>query len=411
VSPKRFLQKLQSIFLFLLIVSFPTQLAKHFWPGFSYIWGIRVDYLAPAIYLSDIFALTMIAIFIIQNRIWSKVRINKVSILVRMLIIANIVFSFNPEISMFKWLKILEFGLLVYVFSIYKFRDIKKEVILPLLVSTVFISLIGIMQFFRGSTIGGILYFLGERRFSILSPGIALVDIYGKEFLRAYSTFPHPNSLAGFLLVAGILVMYLGKGLRFLLIPLLVCFLFTFSRGAFIALFVVITLYVFRSIKRGLTDKTIYMVLLPILIITAIQFFWPGNIINFDNIKISERLYLIDIAKTLVIKNPIFGIGVNNFILEIPKYISYEKSGWLLQPVHNIFIRILVETGMLGLILFFIMIYKSLFEALKTKKEYLVIALIIILVTGLFDHYWLTLQQNMLLGSLVLGLTFNKSFK
>ena len=38
----------------------PTQLGKHFWPGWSLISGIRVDYLAPTIYLVDIIVIMMI---------------------------------------------------------------------------------------------------------------------------------------------------------------------------------------------------------------------------------------------------------------------------------------------------------------------------------------------------------------
>src|SRR5476651_2543095 len=46
--------KLSLLFFYLLILFLPTQLGKHFWPNFSFVYGIRVDYLSPTIYISDI---------------------------------------------------------------------------------------------------------------------------------------------------------------------------------------------------------------------------------------------------------------------------------------------------------------------------------------------------------------------
>ena len=43
------------IFIFLL----PTQLAYHFWPNWALVYGIRVDYLAPAVYLTDILVIAI----------------------------------------------------------------------------------------------------------------------------------------------------------------------------------------------------------------------------------------------------------------------------------------------------------------------------------------------------------------
>ena len=56
-------------------------------------------------------------------------------------------------------------------------------------------------------SLGGIFWFLGERTFTVDTPGIArfplcLPSFFGCiEFLRSYATFPHPNVLAGYLAV------------------------------------------------------------------------------------------------------------------------------------------------------------------------------------------------------------------
>src|SRR5687767_12118252 len=48
-------------FSFLLFL--PTQLGIHFWPDFSSIFGIRVDYLSPTIYLTDLLVFFLILKF------------------------------------------------------------------------------------------------------------------------------------------------------------------------------------------------------------------------------------------------------------------------------------------------------------------------------------------------------------
>src|SRR3989344_9415701 len=46
-----------SLFFYLLILFLPTQLGRHFWPNFSFVSGIRIDYLSPTLYATDIFIL------------------------------------------------------------------------------------------------------------------------------------------------------------------------------------------------------------------------------------------------------------------------------------------------------------------------------------------------------------------
>src|SRR6266542_2212573 len=60
------------VFLFLFLL--PTQLGKHFFFDFSYISAVRIDYLAPTLFLTDIIALLLIVLniknifFIFKNK-------------------------------------------------------------------------------------------------------------------------------------------------------------------------------------------------------------------------------------------------------------------------------------------------------------------------------------------------------
>ena len=63
---------INKILFFLFLLFLPTQLGKHFFLDFSYLSGVRVDYLAPTIYLTD----TIIFLCAIAN---SKIVFNRPS--------------------------------------------------------------------------------------------------------------------------------------------------------------------------------------------------------------------------------------------------------------------------------------------------------------------------------------------
>ena len=243
--------------------------------------------------------------------------------------------------------------------------------------------------------LGSLFYFFGERSFNALTPGIALVRIFNSNFLRAYSTFSHPNSLAGYLSVILILVLnYRNKLIKDfsskLAITLLVLALgLTFSLGALISLLLAFLFYKFfkrnpQGILIVLTSASLLLLSLPFVNPSATY-----------SESIQERLTLAQTAKQIFFKNPLLGVGLNNF--------TAAKISWSFQPVHNIYLLILAETGIFGIIGFLVFLKRILPKAAKLLNPGLFISLLFILFSGLIDHYSLTLQQNVLLFSLVLG--------
>ena len=69
----RFIIKHKSLILAAIVGAFafllPSQLGKHYFFSFSYLSGIRVDYLAPTLYMTDIIAIILIGIFLLQSNI------------------------------------------------------------------------------------------------------------------------------------------------------------------------------------------------------------------------------------------------------------------------------------------------------------------------------------------------------
>jgi hypothetical protein len=354
---KRFLF-FEKIILTVLVFLLPTQLAIHFWPSWAFVFGIRIDYLSPAIYLTDILTFLVLGLWIVQDKqtIFNLIKKYKhVVVGLLLLILINSYFSVSIFPTLYKWLKILElisFG--VYVNQ--RFKIVGKESILKtLFASIIFFSLIGIDQFITGHTIGGLLYWLGERSFTISTPGIALTNIFGQSSLRAYSTFPHPNALAGYLGASTIFLVandFFKKNKKrlFGLLVITTCFLLTFSLTAFIA--VVISFLLNKKSSAVLILIVLLSLLMPITSTRILS--------NTDfNKNISERLDLSILSGKIITQNFWTGTGVNTFIVEMTEIRPSQTSAWLLQPVHNIFLLVLSEVGIFGLLILVFYFFKS----------------------------------------------------
>lgn len=405
-----------NVLFVLLVLLLPTQLAFHFWPSWSFIFGIRIDYFSPTIYLTDILvALLVLArlITIPSQEVKSIFRFlfkqRKFILVALIFVLLNIFFSYRSPVSLYKWAKIVEMVLLISLIASYKKIDLNTWFLKPLFYSSIFTSLIGITQFVFGSTIGQPFNYLGERTFNLSTPGIALVKIFGQDYLRAYSTFPHPNALAGFLGTVLIFLYFskgrIGKRLYYVTgLLTLIAFFVTFSLGAFVALFVLGIASFYKNkkeFKRNAFALFVLTIFISFFLLLASRIFFGYT---FFPTEISERIDLINVAGKLIIARPLIGTGLGTFIVGLNN-LRIGVSSWLLQPVHNIFLLMAAETGIVGLLGFLALFFKSL---VNTNKKYIVFVLLFIALTGVADHYWTTLQQNLLLMSFVFGFSLRK---
>ena len=87
---------------------------------------------------------------------------------------------------------------------------------------------------------------------------------------------------------------------------------------------------------------------------------------------------------------------------------------WRYQPVHNLYLLIATETGILGLVLFlgfiFLLVWKTRRPNIRVDADIrcprtFYVILFFILLLGFFDHYFWTLQQGMLIVWIIFGIT------
>lgn len=392
---------MEKIVFYLLLFFAPTQLAYHFWPDFAYTFGIRVDYLSPTIYITDILIFLLLIFRLSKLR---AIKLNKRALYlvvgVLLFSVINVILASKSYPAIYKWTKIGEFAFLtIYVFSKKEFR-VRTWLVRPLAASLVIISLIGILHFLVNRTLGGPLYFIGERTFTKDSPGIALVTIFGRDFLRAYSTFPHPNSFAGYLAVALIIVWgYLPRG--FLKTASIIfgvsAIVLSFSFGVYLsALIILFFHHLFYSRLKPARSGSLIIFVAVLLGSFTLPFIFKSLISNpYFPATVTERLFLDQKALNVFYTNPFMGAGLNNFLV----------VSRLLQPPHNIFLLMLSEVGIFGSLAFIYLIYKCLEFSLQRKNWPVLYALLVIIMTGFVDHYWVTLQQNQILLSIILGLS------
>lgn len=402
----------------LLLFLFPTQLALHFWPPTAFVFGIRVDYLAPTIYLTDILFVFLFIPWFIKSRNRVLLDIKKVTPFILLFLsvaIINTIFSISPLISLAKWIKILELITLGYYVNKRKEIFTSNNISRVLFFSLVVFSGIGIIQFIRGETLGRVLYYLGERSFSIFTPGTALVNILGRNFLRAYSTFPHPNALAGYIGASLIFLAFTyPKGNRGLktagILMILGALVLSFSLSAFVGAIIVLALY--AIFKKHLFNRKI--IIFSVILAFLLSFYFAvfsGPILS-TNISfpqsVRERLELGNVSGRMFSQNWLIGSGLNTFIVKEVSFAGISGGVWLLQPVHNLYLLVLTETGILGMALFGLLITFLAKKIIESKNVWSMLILVFVLATGLFDHYWFTIQQNLLLLSLFLGLSFRE---
>ncbi len=442
----------QKIFFFLLVL-LPTQLGYHAWPEWAHVLGRRVDYLSPIIYLTDVLLIATMASWFVEN-FFHKFSIFNLKFLINrrkfiflifklgllfVFIGINIFVSSSRPVAMYTWFKVLEFvGLGFYVI---KTRPPLSLLAYYLSLGVLYSSILAMAQFFLQRSVGGPLWFLGERTFAADTPGISRLSwclipgSWCRELLRPYATFPHPNVLGGYLAAILPLLIFNSKFeipdssagklnqtrkfliFKFLIIILgMIALLLTFSRSAWIAGAgaIIFTIARIRNYELRIMKSRKYVIFVFFFILYSL-FILHRSV----NESVVVRLALNKAAISMWETSPLFGVGAGNFLVRLPDALPSRGINFL-QPVHNVYLLVFAEIGIVGLVGFAWIIWKAIpfgrrdprggknqrDRALRMAYH---MPLFTLLVLGLVDHYPLTLQQGQLLLALFLGLSFSSA--
>ena len=228
---------------------------------------------------------------------------------------------------------------------------------------------------------------------------IALLGILEYIFItnnRIVSTFTNPNPFATYLLILflfswGTSLNIRRKGFYLASLIFLVALLLSGSRGGFIATIIGFSFIIISS-KDDFKEKLIKSLILLFigLIITRFIIYLAPIVQDKIGITLSMVDYLIrkdtllgsslvgrlefwKVAWELIKSKPINGYGLGTFFSAY--YIEYGSNQWYSRFVHNHYLQIMAETGIIGIILFLIFlvsIFRIIYEKIKSNdyKKY-----------------------------------------
>ncbi len=388
-------------------------------------------------YFSDALILALIA-FILFRRSWRQFFWEGPSKYLLALIgvsFVSVACSFTAHYPL-QYLRVLEFSLVLSLFNVIVHSIEPKEFAAwirtfawMILFLSLFESMIAILQYFNQSALG--LKILNESSLkgtlALLNPGKQrwwIDRLLGHTtdsalLSRAHGTFGHPNIFGGFILLSILNTLYLyvisHKNFQ-RVVMLLALFLqifalcVSFSRSAIYAFVLCVCVFIGLCWKHR-SSKSLFVLIgtlltsgLTLLGIFLSQFIVRGGIINYNNATLgadTERIHYIKIALNMIKDHPFFGVGFNNFQLCINDYLASTEQNTLFFKVHNIYLLIASEIGLIGLAFFLLFIFSILKKAFSghwsLEKIYLFSAFLGVLLIGCCDMYSLNSMQAKLI--------------
>lgn len=203
---------------------------------------------------------------------------------------------------------------------------------------------------------------------------------FPKLMRRMASTLQNPNLLGAYLLMVlsvciSYILVYMKRqrtreviSMSVIGIILFLTMLLTYSRGIWIS-FAAMILYWAIFVERRL--------FLSLLAIPLILYCYEGevasrlwSIFQGHDTSADLRWALWDSTMYIVREHPVFGIGWNTFFLVYPDYNYYIQAPHVLMyHAHNLYLNILAETGIPGLLIFLTVIIGHVVTAIRLKGD------------------------------------------
>jgi O-antigen ligase len=245
----------------------------------------------------------------------------------------------------------------------------------------------------------------------------------GENFLRVYGTFPHPNILAGFILICIACAMMFFLGGRKSNWPALILLaigttllVVTFSRSAWLGLAVFFFVLLLKS--RFFDAKKIWLglsvtVIAFALTVMPLRGLFLGRTTTpttvTEQFSLTGRVWLSQQALIYAKEKPWIGIGIGSFVIQLA-----ERAGEFnfVEPVHNVPLLVFSELGIVGVILLLAIIIVMGKELFITREPRVILTGALLAGMGtiaLFDHYFWSLAPGRMMLGIALGLWFGQA--
>ena len=321
-----------------------------------------------------IFIASIITLFLLIATWWGQYQPINISEVVRLLII------------------IWSLPLLSFVMSTLSTQKIRQLI----LVTAVIYSAWGIFQFVIQDDLG--LSRLGETQLQVQAQGIAkFTNFDSQKIIRAYGPFPHPNILAGSLVIMVIVVLESSKRkmkphVIIATAIIVVGIAVTFSRAAIVSLI----FYFFYWLLHNHQQKNIHRLLIPLIVITLTFIpLYLSRLSDPEDRAISDRRQGIVWALKIMNKDGVSGVGIGNYPLALNYYLHTERIPhqlWQVDFVHSVPLLFIIEWGKIISVGLIVTLLIFLQRQLTHKASIINFLSFVVITSPLFllDHYLLT---------------------
>lgn len=379
---KNTLDTIRLLLFFFVVLTFSLNLFYKVSLNGAYVHGLLVDYLIPKIYLTEFFLIPFLILSLYQL---GKIKLPTGFCFLVLLFLLRQLLSNSALAAFTHLLHLIEFFLFFKIIrrdKLFQSKLAQKFTAAALLIVVTSQSLLAFYQFiFQKSLLA--YQFLGETNLNDLA-NISRAQFSFGEKILPYASTAHPNILAGIIVVLSILIIQkasTANWLRWTLLgnALLIIFL-TQSLSAFLTLILFGAYLLLEKIK----NKKILLVLIYYFFLLFLPYLLSKMVdTNFSSDSVRRRVNLNQAALEMFRENTLFGVGINNFTLELENYTKQIKNTEVVrfvQPVHNLLFLFLAEGGLLLLGLFLLLI-----KQLKIEKFYQ--KSLILLAIASLDHY------------------------
>lgn len=324
-----------------------------------------------------------------------------------LLSLISVFWSDEKTLTLYWSSRLLVGGLLWPLWSVNKVKS--KKVLLSLILAGVIQSVWGSIQFISQATFSNKWLGVAEHPLSVGGTSVVLTD--AGRWLRAYAGQVHPNVLGGLLMISLVSVVWLmvknksDKLYWLYYVLLLPGLFFSFSRGAWLGFIIVLAWW-------WLINKSVRLILFKaglvfILFFGVLTTLYPSPVLGrllgtsrLEQQSFEERYESYSSSSNILKSSWATGVGMGNYTKALQKF-EPGMPFYKYQPVHNIFLLVLTELGVVGLILFILLLLSLIINHGLFSDELLFI--VPILFISLFDHYWWTFASMVVIFWLILA--------
>jgi O-antigen ligase len=360
----------------------------------------------------------------------------------------SLFFAQDGQVAFYYLIKFLEgFALLLFIIN---FKFSYKKLGWAIVLAGVFQAVLAIYQFLTQKVWAS--KWLGMAEQLSGNGGVSVVESTGLRWLRAYGSLPNPNVLAGFLAVCLIVFIVLiilsnkqkSSILLWAFLPILLSGLFfTFSKSgllAFLLGFAFVFIFVFFSQDQKTKFILIHVLFVILVVFGSLSLIYQDPLMTrlkgetrLEQKSYNERALYFEDSQILLKENWLKGVGLGNYTLALYDQSSQAQPVWTYQPVHNVFILMATEIGVIGFLIFILLIIEvfhklwhfkikeqlkliNVFKLFKFTAIYyfyqrrfywflgLLAIFFMLLIIMFFDHYIWTLYFGIIFWWLMLGL-------